>query len=1181
MALRTTNSSEDWTKVYQAFEQVNFSAYDFDTIKRALLEYVSIYFPEHFNDYVESSEFVALVESFAYVAEQLAYRVDMAAHENFITTAQRKQSILRLAKLISYKPTRNIPVRGLVKLTSVTTTENVIDSRGVNLSNVTIIWNDPNNPNWKEQFFLVMNRVLSSKFGQPQKTFQIGDVVMDLYSLRNETDKLQNGVLSYRAATSIDTYSMELVPTDVDANGPYEREPDLNAAFSLIYANDGIGDGSDYTGFLLFTKQGALQRVDTTFELRTPNRTVVLPNTNVNNTDVWVQEMNDEGEITARWKQVETIAEQNLVFNNVRDTRKKFEVDTRENDAITIRFGDDDFSEAPVGKFRFWLRESANADVVIPRSRVVNQGTSLTYRSVLDAAETLSFTFSLTTTLQNGAPSETIERLRQNAPATYYAQNRMVNGQDYNTFLLRDPTILRLKTVNRTFAGQPKYIDWNDASGQYENVKLFGDDAQLRYTIGLDSLSTSVTGQAIIDTVIEPLLSETAVINTLNYIVTSTPALAGVITAPRRRFIEDARAGTYTDADGNDVAVLSFGLTADGSLKEKTAMQGIIDRHWYGEPIEYIDAPYGFGTWARIVNPSIDPRDDSRIYAASVPRTIDGVNKYPPGDIGSGLQPIAEQEFFALRFNPYMLAVGGGSSPTIVTIDRPASAVAGEVWTVEVQTDGETLAVRSNRKGSLPNGRVGEPYNYDGVEVFTFSPTPLSAFEDGDAVVLDFGAAGAAVPRAFFAGSPFINLNGWWQVLGSSELPSFTNGVSSALHHDLMFSPLSTSGALYEHSWVIFLRKVRQQPTNKLIGFEVFWRDLKLVIHSDETKFWYNTAQQLIDNETKRRVYDQIRILRSNIDYLGNVLGRNQLYDVVGEVRTDIGTVEIHELNIMPSDFLQEDDSGDLIPDRLLQFENFAGRLDSSYEFYLLSTGEVLKGANRDLAAASMWTVGSFVDETRTYGRRQLADNQGEGLDFMWQHFTPYGNIIDPSVTNIHDTFVLTRGYYDQAIAYARGTSTIAPTPPTPLELRNSYGALLDNKMLSDTVVLHPGKLRFLFGDLAEPQLRAKFKVVRAQGATLTNERIKDEILAVINTFFEIDNWDFGDTFYATELISLIHQRLPADVASVVLVPVYGANSFGDLFTVESGHDEILQSAAKLSDIEIVDALTPATIRQR
>ena len=94
-------------------------------------------------------------------------------------------------------------------------------------------------------------------------------------------------------------------------------------------------------------------------------------------------------------------------------------------------------------------------------------------------------------------------------------------------------------------------------------------------------------------------------------------------------------------------------------------------------------------------------------------------------------------------------------------------------------------------------------------------------------------------------------------------------------------------------------------------------------------------------------------------------------------------------------------------------------------------------------------------------------------------------------------------------------------------------------------------------------------------------ERIKEEIINVIQTFFDIDGWDFGDTFYATELISLIHQRLPADVASVVLVPIYSTNSFGSMFTVKSGVDEILQSGAAISDIEIVEALTTTVLRQR
>jgi hypothetical protein len=119
-----------------------------------------------------------------------------------------------------------------------------------------------------------------------------------------------------------------------------------------------------------------------------------------------------------------------------------------------------------------------------------------------------------------------------------------------------------------------------------------------------------------------------------------------------------------------------------------------------------------------------------------------------------------------------------------------------------------------------------------------------------------------------------------------------------------------------------------------------------------------------------------------------------------------------------------------------------------------------------------------------------------------------------------------------------------------------------------------------LFGEQADQRLRAKFRVIKSATSSFSEERIKQEIVSVINTYFDISGWDFGDTFYATELISLIHQRLGPQISSVVIVPTYSVNSFGSLFTIESGFDEILQSAASFDDIEIVDAFTPSVLRQ-
>ena len=1191
MAFRNTNSAESWERIYEAFTSVNFTSFDADTIKQSLIDYLRVYYSEVFNDMIESSEMIALLEMFAYVAEQLAYRVDMVSHENFITTAQRKQSILRLAKLISYKATRNIPVRGLVKFTSISTTERVIDSRGIDLSSLVVGWNDPNNSNWKEQFLLIANRVLTTRFGQPQKTFQVGDVVMDLYALGSTRNAFINGVHAFSASTGLDSYPMEVVPADIDENGPIEREPDLAAPLSIIYANDGIGDGSDYTGFLAYVKQGTLTRIDYSLIDKLPNRRLeFLPN-NVNHTDVWVQKMNDQGEIAARWKQIETINEQNLIFNDDRSTRLKYEVDTLENDQIAVNFGDGDFTEAPQGLFRFWMRQSINRPIVIQKSKITNEPLTFTYVSSTGNTETCTVTFSLTTTLQNGTGSESIEHVRQSAPATYYAQNRMVNGQDYNTYLLKDPSIVRLKTINRTFAGQPKYIDWNDASGEYENTRLFGDDLVMKYELGLTSLTTSLSGQALIDSVIEPLLNSNGVINAMVHLSATDPSTRGVVSAPRRSFIEDNRANLYKRSAGSFVQLVD-GSIADGSLKEKTAMQGLIDRHWYGEPIEYVEGTSA-QIWARIPDPNLFPKDDSRIYASTVPRTVDGVNKFPPGDIGSGLQPIAEQDYFGLRYNRYMQGIGDGF---INVLNRPQGSVAGEVWTIEIGADGKTLSVRSNLRGTYPSGTVSDTYQITPVGFqfpvdFFIITAGVVGFEPGDAYVLDTGPVGVPAPRTSaisgYNATSVINLNGWFQILGVSELNHYSGGQIIS-GDELLFTPNIGGAYPLEHSWLIFIRKVRQQPTNNVIGYEVHYRDLALTVESPTTKFWFNEVDQILDSDTKKRVYDNVKILRSNLLPDGvTTLRKSQMYDVVGPVKDGDGVIDFHKLQVVPTDLLQEDSSGDLVPDRLLQFETFS---TASYEYFRLDNSAAVLNPLVDLvqyplAKNSTYPAGAFIDSTLTYGRRQrmpAIENAAadSGLDFMWSHYAPYTNIIDPSVTNIHDAFVLTQGYYDSVVSYLRGLTSTAPTAPTPLELRNSYSYLLKNKMLSDTVVLHPGKLRLLFGSLAEPQFRAKFKVVRSPNARLTNERVKEELLYVINTYFDISNWDFGETFYATELISLMHTRLPTEISSVVLVPLYSTNSFGDLFTVECGFDEILQTAAQLTDIEVVDALTPTVIRQ-
>ena len=93
-----------------------------------------------------------LIDLIAYISQALSFRVDLNARENFLATAERRNSVLRLARLINYNARRNLPATGLLKVDSISTTEDVIDSTGTNLATQTIIWNDSANSNYREQF---------------------------------------------------------------------------------------------------------------------------------------------------------------------------------------------------------------------------------------------------------------------------------------------------------------------------------------------------------------------------------------------------------------------------------------------------------------------------------------------------------------------------------------------------------------------------------------------------------------------------------------------------------------------------------------------------------------------------------------------------------------------------------------------------------------------------------------------------------------------------------------------------------------------------------------------------------------------------------------------------------------------------------------------------------------------
>ena len=73
-------------------------------------------------------------------------------------------------------------------------------------------------------------------------------------------------------------------------------------------------------------------------------------------------------------------------------------------------------------------------------------------------------------------------------------------------------------------------------------------------------------------------------------------------------------------------------------------------------------------------------------------------------------------------------------------------------------------------------------------------------------------------------------------------------------------------------------------------------------------------------------------------------------------------------------------------------------------------------------------------------------------------------------------------------------------------------------------------------------------------------------------------NWDFGDKFYLSELITYVINSTSPDISNMTIVPKQASQSFGSLFEIQSKADEIFVSGATVDNIEIVSSINAAEI---
>ena len=1100
--------AEDWRKIYTAFQQADFKSYDFETLRRTMIAYLRENYPDDFNDFVESSEYIALVDLIAYVAQSLSFRVDLNARENFLETAERRNSILRLARLINYNVKRNQTATGLLKINSVSTTQTITDSSGQNLANVTVVWNDATNSNYREQIIKILNSANFSgqKFGKPLESSSIGGIKTEVYTANSSNTDLP--IFKFNSSVSGVQRNFEIVPATINnSDSIYEQIPVMGGGFTYLYRSDGSGDSSNNTGFFVLIKQGSLTSTDFLIDQPTTNYVQSINVNNINNTDVWLYGLDDFGQVQNTWTKVPDLSGNNTIYNSLSTgVRNIYNVITKNNDAIDLVFGDGNFSNIPSGPFRVYHRISDNARYTVQPADMQGIQFTIPYVDANRGAQLLTVTASLKQSIYNAEATESNASIQEKAPQTYYSQNRMITAEDYNVVpLSASQEIAKIKSVNRTASGISRAKDIVDPTGAYSNVSVYADDGIVYREESTPAFTFTFSNQndilGTINTSVEAKLKE-AYSRQFYYLKYGTKDLSALSAS-----WVSTTTGTNTNTGyfkaGGPVVVGDF---ATSNLKY--AKPGSLIKFTSPDSREFLN---GVLVTAGTTNA------EDRVWAKVAAVTGDGANG-GAGNLESGLGPITLNNIL------------------------PANAVLSAV---------------------IPNFKN------------TFSTSLKTDLQDRIEAYEEFGLR-------------YDEENEEWKVITTANLSSDTV-FSTAYAGDITSTNLDASW------WFRF--------TNDGNTYTVTYRALKYVFESaGQNKFHYDRTDRIYDYTTGRVVKDSVKILKNNtVPSTGTALGYPITWQVVDTVQEADGYQDNRKVEV---GFYDSDDDGvvdnpeifDIVvePDtsvstKFVFFEKYNSynniqryRPYSSSNFVVTQNesditlpGSYTNGQLFYFYAAAENVIKKYNSSTvsLTTSTDYIARRGRSSIDFQYRHHAGQDTRIDPSVSNIIDIYMLERTYDTQFRIWLQDGGT-KPLPSTSDQLRISYSGVLNPiKGLSDQIIYHPVKYKILFGTQADEQYQATFKVVKNSATNVSNAVIKTRVIAAINEFFALNNFDFGDTFYFTELAAYVHNNLAPDLLTVVIVPNQSGQSFGSLFQISSAADEIFISGATVDDVAIIDAL--------
>jgi len=1114
--------AEDWKKIYQSFRNADFQSYDFDNLRRTMINYLRQNYPEDFNDYIESSEYLALIDMIAFLGQNLSFRIDLNARENFLETAERRESILRLARMLSYNPRRNQPSRGLLKLATVKTSENLTDSTGAQLAGRVIKWNDQTNTNYFEQFIKILNAALpvTNSIGSPLKSENIDGVQTQKY--RFNATNTTSAIFPFSKNIEGISTVFEIVSTDIQGDVIIEEPPVPGTSPAFLFRDDGQGAASVNTGFFMHFRQGKLDTGNFSISNPIPNQIIAIDAENINNDDIWLYNTDSNGFETTSWTKLSSVEGNNVIYNSLFEgIRNVFAVTTRIGDRVNLVFSDGVFGNLPSGNFKVFYRTSANTNMVVTPASIGNVNIEIPYQGRNGNLETLTLGFRLNYTVSNSTTTETNTSIKQNAPATYYTQNRLITAEDYNIGPLAiSQDIIKTKSVNRISSGISRYFDLIDASGKYSNTSLFADDGVI-YKEFFDSTSTF--------TFVTQSDIEGVIYNTIEGIIQSTNLRNFYYSEYPRISTLDLNAvwkNSYQATDQN-TGTLSSG--ADSQSKFKTGT-------FTSNNLRFVEA----GSMLKFQAPKLN-----------------GTQQYflPNGSLTTNAE----------EFGASMIR-----------------------WT-------KVFSVANEGDGVLNN--IGDIVLTDVINEDSILVEIVAKFSK----ILNNDTKVQIIDQAFaykdFALRYDIEERDWKIVLNENinTINNFALGKAG-----------DATGENLDSSWLLYFKTDGEKYTVKN-------RNQRYIFESEnEIRFFFDNADKIYDPKTGKIVRDQIKVLSINKQAGGtSSYSQDYVWSISDAYRDKEGYVDSRKIQIQFFDLdddgavdnldlfyeIVDENNSDITVANKTVFQKKYTTTDGVEDFkFFNNTSSEIKIVTNENAIGSYSThkdrqVFYLVEEKVFKQLDKTASNLTintdykayvgrSNLKFHYIHVADSSYRIDPSASNIIDTYILTKNYDIDVRKYISGALSLMPLPPSNDILTRSYGSEINAiKSISDEVVYHPVKYKVLFGSKAKEDLQVNFKIVRNKDLVVNENELKADIISAIDTFFELENWDFGETFYFQELSAYIMNTLSPKLQSIIIVPKKADQSFGSLFEIKSEFDEIFISAAKVSDIEIIDEITATEIK--